>query len=309
MSHTPGIDGHADVPRVRDCRECARLRSALRRDRDRATATDGTSAREAERTRQASKRASVDILSLARSRTVVRIGRHTFGGVERADGTVLIARVPRSESYRGRDVARDRTWRADSEATDVRPCRHKRGHTAKHSHGAPEIDRRTRRTLDALACTVFGHDPRIAALDRSTMGECFAALAAPGYVMVESFTVRAERMIRERREHVEGTWGYAPDEHGRTVRVRLTDACADCRNGERNTSWTATVRDVRAPMPPTRATRDANARLARDWQTVPFDGRADATRARIAATRHADDWARLAALAALDARIGARERA
>lgn len=322
MSHTPNENGHGDTPRSRGCRECARLWSATRRERDRAWANEGTSARAAERDRQSRgsrgprsdpARASVDVLALG-GRTVVRIGRHTFGGVERfavddviavagialpvvALRDVLIARVPRAESIRNRAVARDRTWDAGSRASDVRACRHKRGHVARHSHGAPSIPPGMRRTIDALACTMFGHDPARAALDHSTMGECFAALAAPGYVMRESFTVRAERVMRERREHVEGTFAWEPDERGIARRVRVTDSCADCRNGERNTSWTATVsRDVVAPMPANARVRRANARLAVERTRTPEAIERD-TRER---TRD---------VAALDSRTWAREYA
>lgn len=254
--------------------------------------------------------ASVDLLALGNGgRTVVRVGRHVIGGVTRADGSVLIARVPRSESWIARDVTRDREWSARSEATDARPCRHKRGHVARHSHGAPDVPRWMRRTIDALACTMFGHDPRIGALDRSVIAECAAAFAF-GYVPVESFTVRAERWMHERAEHIDGTFRWTTDERGNAVRERVTDGCAECRKGERATTWntSAPASRVFTTMPLTRATRDANERIRRDWLTVPSDARADARNALRASTFATSDWARVIALALADERMAERER-
>lgn len=307
--HERGRDGHDDTPQT-TCHKCKRARQRLYRERNRDFG--GTSARTDMERKRAAQARTVDVLALG-GRTVVRIGRHTFGGVERfnvddvlaAAGVtfpivsvrdVLIARVPRAESVRNRAVTRgDGGWNTRNSATPARACRHKRGHVARHSHGSPDVPRWLRRTIDALACTTFGHDPARAALDRSTMGEVFAAFT-PGYRMVESFTVRAERIMRERREHVEGTWAWEADERGRAVRVRVTDACADCRNAERNTSWTQAVPAARAfaPMPDSAATRRANARLS-------------VTRTRTRAEIERDTAARTADVAALDARTWARE--
>jgi hypothetical protein len=233
---------------------------------------------------------------IARERMVVRVGRHVYGALNGADGRVWFARVPRSERVGSVGVTRDREWSARSEATPVRACRHKRGHTPTHTHGAPPVPRWMRRTIDALACTVFGHDPRAVA-DVSRIAECAAALT-PGYALREAREASALAWLEAREAHIYGERIMVADEHG-VLRVSKRDAstaCADCKRGERNTSWTRTVRDQRtSTMPVTRATRDANARLAR-------------TRVSTYAERVAADWARVCALALADERMRGYER-
>jgi hypothetical protein len=126
------------------------------------------------------RRANIDALLTIDRRMVVRAGRHVIGAVPRADGSVLIARVPRSDTWRAVGVVRDRSWNTRATFGPVHACEHDGGHHATMPRPIPVPDARIRRMLDALACTVFGHDPaRSLSLD----------------------AMRAERWANERAEH------------------------------------------------------------------------------------------------------------
>lgn len=244
----------------------------------------------------------------ARGRTLVT-APHTCA--EHGEVLFIDTRPPRGDAWRARTVARDRTWSTASEATPVRPCRHKRGHTAKHTHGAPQLTAWRKRVIALAATLTPGHDPSWA--ERADTLAELAAISTFTYAPRDCDTApTALAWAERRRAHVEGTWEWAEDERGYAVRVRVEEACADCRHGYALTSYNSTRRDtsheernaresalVRATAPTldrftTAAERRAHARERASWR-ARFDARMEererdpARRARAFALRFARD--------------------